>query len=120
MWIGLIELYGMEKIEHKRNVKKVVKKIVTFDILSQDKKGKMGNSIINYIIFLVLIVPAMYYFLPRKIGYNYNTLLTVSLVILIWMISFFNIFVIYKKSKILFIIFYLFPIFGGIISLIFR
>lgn len=110
----------MGKIEHKRNIKKVVKKIVTFDILSQDKKGKMGNSIVNYIIFMILIVPVMYYFLPRKIGYNYNTLLTVSLVILIWMISFFNIFVIYKKSKILFIIFYLFPIFGVVISLIFR
>lgn len=52
MWIGLIELYGMEEMEHKRNVKK----IVTFDILSQDKKGKMGNSIVNYIIFMILIV----------------------------------------------------------------
>lgn len=120
MWIGLIELYGMEEIEHKRNAKKAVKKIVTFDILSQDKKGKMGNSIVNYIIFMILIVPVMYYFLPRKIGCNYDTLLTVSLGILIWMISFFNIFVIYEKSKILFIIFYLFPICGVIISWIFR
>lgn len=99
MWIGLIELYGMEEIEHKRNAKKAVKKIVTFDILSQDKKGKMGNSIVNYIIFMILIVPVMYYFLPRKIGCNYDTLLTVSLGILIWMISFFNIFVIYENQK---------------------
>jgi len=51
-----LELYGMEEIEHKRNAKKAVKKIVTFDILSQDKKGKMGNSIVNYIIFMILIV----------------------------------------------------------------
>lgn len=46
----------MEEIGHKRNAKKAVKKIVTFDILSQDKKGKMGNSIVNYIIFMILIV----------------------------------------------------------------
>lgn len=110
----------MEEIEHKQNVKKIVKKIVTFDILSQDKKGKMGDSIVNYIIFMMLIVPVMYYVLPRRIGCNYDTLLTISLGILIWMISFFNIFVIYKKSKILFIIFYLFPICGFVISWIFR
>lgn len=110
----------MEKIGHKRTATKVVKKIVTFDILSQNKKEKMGSSIVNYIIFMILIVPVMYYFLPRKIGCNYDTLLTVSLAVLIWMISFFNIFVIYKKSKFLFIIFYLFPICGVAISWIFR
>lgn len=89
-------------------------------MLSQEKKGKGSNSIVNYIIFMALIVPVIYYLLPRKIGCNYETLLVISLGVLIWMISFFNVFIIYKKSKILFILLYLFPICGVVVSWVLR
>lgn len=99
---------------------KWVHKIIAGDIFFQGNQCKPSKSIGSYILFIGLIVPTMYYILPKKIGCNTDSLLCALLTILIFMISFFNWFLVYRKSKILFIAFYVLPIIGIVISSVWR
>lgn len=112
----------MEEMDHqqKKGTPERWKRIVTVDLFSQGNKGERSCSIVSYMIFIMLIAPMAYYILPKEIGGNKETLLAISLGILIWMASFFNVFTIYKKSKILFTLLYLFPICGVVISWMLR
>lgn len=92
-------------------------KIISFDLFFQGNKYGRSKSIASYLLFTYLFFGSMFLFFPRTLRLDENFLLISSLSVLIFMICFFNCFLVYKKSQVLFFILYILPLMGIVMSM---
>ena len=107
--------YRMSMGQHKKENSRrpcLFMKIISFDLFFQGDKYGMSKSLASYLLFTYLFVGTVYIVFPRTLRPDENFLLVISLLVLIFMICFFNCFIVYKKSRVLFFILYLLPIMG--------
>lgn len=92
-------------------------KIISFDLFFQGNKYGMSKCIASYLLFTYLFFGSVFMLFPRTLRLDENFLLISSLSVLIFMICFFNCFLVYKKSKVLFFMLYILPLMGIVMSM---
>lgn len=92
-------------------------KIISFDLFFQGNKYGMSKGIASYLLFTYLFFGSVFMLFPRTLRLDENFLLISSLSVLILMICFFNCFLVYKKSQVLFFMLYILPLMGIVMSM---
>lgn len=92
-------------------------KIISFDLFFQGREYGMSKCIASYLLFAYLFFEGVFMLIPRTLRLDENFLLIISLSALTFMVCFFNWFLVYKKSRVLFFTLYILPFMGIAISM---
>lgn len=92
-------------------------KIISFDLFFQGNEYGMSKCIASYLLFAYLFFGGVFLLIPRTLRLDETFLLIISLSVLVFMVCFFNWFLVYKKSRGLFFTLYILPLMGIAISM---
>ena len=92
-------------------------KIISFDLFFQGSEYGMSKCIASYLLFAYLFFGGVFLLIPRTLRLDETFLLIISLSVLVFMVCFFNWFLVYKKSRGLFFTLYILPLMGIAMSM---